>query len=56
MPTSYLMGNAQQVCAHVCGQPGIYLCEYIAAGVCVPAQLKENSLRLSESTLKSGSW
>lgn len=36
----------------------LYLCvcvrAYTPAGVCAPAQLKVNSLRLSDSTLKSG--
>lgn len=32
------------------------VCEHTLELVCVPARLKVNSLRLSDSTLKSGDW
>lgn len=44
--TRYLMVNAQQDCAYACAQSSVC--------VCVPAQLKVNSLCLSDFTLKSG--
>ena len=40
------------VCASVC----VCVCVHAPASVCVSAQLKVNSLRLSDSTLKSGGW
>lgn len=48
------MENAQQVC-DVCAQP-FQMCAFVHTlePACASAELKVNSLRLSESTLKSG--